>query len=368
MPNRNLLASCLLLASCGQDYDLSAPVDIDPASITPCPFEEIPGTRYKRYSCNPVFTGSDEEWIQGGGVGSIGFMAEEVLGHPFYQMWYANGSKDGNYAVGYAISADGVEWVPNPANPVYENPQDGWNRDSMGAVTVVYDGSSDQYVLAYQGINYDTNENGLGMLQSTDGTDWTETNDGKEIIGLSEPVDGISYCWPLALTWDADLGFQGYINGSEGNGFGVGTCEVYGYSGATLDVIDADPKVLLPAGPGWDDMGVASASVVKFDDTWYMFYVGFVDWQPSSDPQFVYPYDTQLGMATSTDGRDWVKADENPFKDIALTQNPSVVGSVAAVVVGRRIHLWIDDWYEDVGGNAVGYFLYEPDSAPFAEP
>ena len=38
--------------------------------------------------------------------------------------------------------------------------------------------------------------------------------------------------------------------------------------------------------------------------------------------------------------------------------------NVAAQVVGRRIHLWIDDYYEEVGGNAVGYFLYEPDIEP----
>jgi hypothetical protein len=364
MSRRILLFVPIALAACGQDYDLAAPINVDPAAVTECPFTEIPGTKFKRYDCNPVFTGSDEEWIRGGGVGSVGFHAEQVLGHPFYQMWYSTGFVDGNYGVGYAISADGVNWDPHPANPVYTNPGGNrWNRDSMGAVTVVWDGDANQYVLAYQGINYDTNGNGLGMITSPDGICWTEAKDGEPFVELSEPLNGIRYCWPLALNWESGVGFQGYINGGEGAA--AQECAVYGYGGPDLQTITASPEVILPAGPGWDLMGVASAAVVKFDETYYMFYVGFRDWQPTADQDFIMPLDTQLGMATSADGIHWDKAPENPIADIALTQDPSVVGTVAAQVVGRRIHLWIDDHYDEVGASAVGYFLYEPDGPTF---
>jgi hypothetical protein len=37
------------------------------------------------------------------------------------------------------------------------------------------------------------------------------------------------------------------------------------------------------------------------------------------------------------------------------------MSDVAAQVVGPRIHLWMTDYYEELGGSAVGYFLYEPD-------
>src|SRR5690606_38062414 len=120
-----------LLAACSNEYSVTqGPVDVDPADITECPFTPIPGTRYQRYDCNPVFSGTDEDWIAGG-VGSVGFHAEEVLGHAFYQMWYSTGRVDGNYGLGYAISDDGTNWTPLEANPVHENPANGWNRDSM---------------------------------------------------------------------------------------------------------------------------------------------------------------------------------------------------------------------------------------------
>lgn len=373
MSRRILLFVPIGLAACGQDYDLAAPVDVDPASVTACPFTPIPGTRFKRYDCNPVFTGSNEDWIDGGGVGSVGFHAELVLGHPVYQMWYSTGWKDGNYGVGYAISNDGTDWTPSPANPVHTDPGQGWNRDTMGSLTVTWDAFAKQYVLSYQGVNYTTNGNGLGMLTSPDGREWTEANDGDYFIALSEPLNGVRYCWPLAFTWDADAGYLGYING--GQGATSDLCEVYGYGGPSLDDISASPQVLLPAGPGWDRKGASSAAVVKFDDTFYMFYVGFNEWvQDPNDPDFINPYDQQLGIATSPDGITWTKDEANPYRDVALVNEPAVLGSVAAQVVGRRIHLWIGDAYldyvapgetEPADVYGIGYYLYEPDSAVF---
>jgi hypothetical protein len=91
-----------------------------------------------------------------------------------------------------------------------------------------------------------------------------------------------------------------------------------------------------------------------------MFYVGFRDWT-ETQPGWFAPFDTSLSLATSPDGVNWTKAEDNPFEQLALVRGPSVIGSVAAQVVGPRIHLWIDDYYESEDARAVGYFLYEPD-------
>lgn len=360
-----LCALPAVLTGCGQEYEvLQGPVEIDPADVTECGFTPISGTRFQRYDCNPVFTNTDEDWVEGG-VGSIGFHAEEVLGHPFYQMWYSTGREDGNYGVGYAISADGTNWEPLGGNPVIKNPESGWNRDSMGAVTVVWNDDEKEYVLAYQGINYDTNANGLGMMTSRDGQDWEPFNDGDFLIPLSQPLNNnIRYCWPLSLTWSADDGFLGYITG--GRGIASTTCQIYAYQGDDLNSIEPLPEPVLKAGPeAYDREGQAAAAVVKFEGTYYMFYTGIPEWRQSqADPDFINPYNTSLNIATSEDGLNWVKSEGNPITEIALMTDPMVIGNVAAQVVGPRIHLWIDDYYEDVGTTAVGYFLYEPDIKP----
>jgi hypothetical protein len=353
----------LALCGCGQEYGvLQGPVQVDPEDVTECGFTPIEDTRFQRYDCNPVFTNSGEDWVEGG-VGSIGFHAEQVLGHTFYQMWYSTGYEDGNYGLGYAISPDGTNWEPLGDNPVVVNPDSGWNRDTMGAVTVVWDDSEKEYVLAYQGINYTTNANGLGLMTSPDGQDWEPFNDGEPMIELSKLIDGTRYCWPLSLTWDAEDGFLGYISGGKATN---SVCQVYSYQGDELGSIEPNDEPVLRAGPDeYDIEGQASASVVKLDGTYYMFYTGIPEWRPvPEDPDFIYPYNTSLNVATSDDGIHWEKDEDNPIREISLVDEPMMIGSVSAQVVGPRIHLWIDDYYEDLETTAVGYFLYEPNIEP----
>ncbi|MEQ1564584.1 MAG: hypothetical protein ABMA64_03015 [Myxococcota bacterium] len=359
--SRVVPAWLVLLGGCGQEYDvLTKPPAVDPADVTECPFSPVEGTRFRRYDCNPVFSGTDEEWIDGG-VGSIGFHVEEVLGHPFYQMWYATGRTDGAYGLGYAISADGTNWTPLPENPVHLSPgPNQWNADSMSGLTVVWDGGADEYVLAYQGVNFAQNDNGVGILSSPDGRDWTEERGGKPFIDLGQSLDGVDYCWPLALTWSVDQGYRGYITGGRSGLDDV--CQVYAYGGPDIDHLVPDGDVVLKAGPqSYDQEGMASAAVVELDGTWYMFYVGIRRWVTDPNyPGWLFATDTTLNLATSVDGVTWEKSEDNPIEEISLVDDPFRIGNVGAQVVGSRIHLWIDDWYEEEGGSAVGYFLYEP--------
>ena len=99
---------------------------------------------------------------------------------------------------------------------------------------------------------------------------------------------------------------------------------------------------------------------MKLGNVWYMFYAGIYDWERIGNTNFVAPYDTTLNIATSTDGLTWTKSEDNPITQVALVRNPSIIGNIAAQVVGPRIHLWIDDYYDSEGTSAIGYFIYEP--------
>ncbi len=151
------LLSVLVLWGCAKEYEImpKAP-EVDPGDVTPCGFTEIPGTGLQEYDCNPVFDGSGEEW--GDQVDNVGFHTVEILGHPFYQIWYTarpEGSGDeGWWGMGYAISDEGTAWEAHPANPVMESDEDAWDADGMSGMDVVWDPNGSRYVLTYQGYKY----------------------------------------------------------------------------------------------------------------------------------------------------------------------------------------------------------------------
>ena len=109
----------------------------------------------------------------------------------------------------------------------------------------------------------------------------------------------------------------------------------------------------------YDGGGIASAAVVDFEGTLYMFYVGFETWiEDTVNAGLISGVHTSLNLATSTDdGATWVKDPGNPFP-VNLT-DPGEMSAIGAQIIGSRIHLWLTDNYS--GNSAVGYFYYEPE-------
>ena len=368
-----------LTMACASDYELTGDrPDVNPGDVTECGFTQFDGTDFQSYDCNPVFTNTDEDW--GGDVGSVGFYATDVMGHPFYQMWYTSSDSDqfGNFGIGYAISSDGTNWETHPNNPLFESDLDAWDADSVAGQVIVWDPIEKEYVMAYQGftlgtgeIDWDTFETdngtwGLGIATSKDGISWTKSAQNP-VINFTEDFDvfagaQISPCWPLTITINR-RGFRGYIAASRNDDAFLGetACHIYAMDGVDADtwIID-DNAPVFEAGSQYDRMGIASASVVELNGIQYMFYTGFTDWTEFDG----YRSATNLtvNLATSTDeGQTWTRDPNNPLP----LSTSGVASNVAAQVIGERIHLWVTDIYD--GKSAVGYFLYEPQTEAIEE-
>lgn len=378
LPRSDAALAVLALALLGacQDYTISGGLpNVDPSQITECGFTPIPGTKLSRYDCNPVFSKAN---LKGdANLGSTSFLATDVMGHPFYQMWYVRYPKSGNpaYQLDYAISSDGVTWEDHPDNPGQLEPTPGeWDRDDMQGVRVVWDPAERRYVFTYQGVKVQglNSQVKLGAYESSDGLDWSPTTP-TALLDLGQPQGGIQYCWPLSLTRpNADV-FAGFIAGGKVDLTGLGaSCDIYRFSATDIDDADTfavEPKPVLTGGPkAYDKQGALDAAVVKFDDTWYLFYVGFQRWTQNPGTNLISASQPSLAMARSSDGVNWEKNPDNPLPIEAAVSNR--VSNVAAQVVGSRVHLWITDYYEkdanggDLNDLGVGYFLFEPDIAP----
>ena len=407
------LSMAFVLSSCASDYEFIGGVDVNPGDVTECPFTPIEGTKLSEYDCNPVFPDDESS------VGSIGFLVTEVLGHPFYQMWY--GSDDG---VEYAVSNNGTDWEPNAESPLFELDFGTWDEDAFVNQVVVWDPIDAQYVMAYQGYSYggttvgDDDTWGIGITTSPDGVNWTKhphnpvidftdyaipeqdywdyfcserasSPDFCAYIGVTysefvSPSTKMLPCWPLTMTMTNRGNFRGFIGAKRAmdvlesmaweqfeadiwayGSAGVGVdyypaCHVYSMDAMTTNnwIINDNQPILEGEMGTYDAGGVASAAVVEMEGTLFMFYLGFAQW--TEDPVYdgvISGSQMSMNLATSTDdGVTWVKDPNNSFPVNRTT--PGEMMAVGAQVIGSRIHIWLTDNYS--GQSAVGYFYYEP--------
>lgn len=380
----SLLIALWALTACQSEYDvIGERPNVDPGEVTDCDFTGVSGTKISAYDCNPVFTTTGEAWAAQ--IGSVAFHTTEVLGHPFYQIWYIGnpvGANYGEYSLGYAVSGDGTNWEPHPMNPMLSSVGGGaWDQDIFDGVQIVWDDVSSRYVGTYQGGRVGDGLTpsffGMGVVTSPDGVSWTR-HPGNPVIDFTPDPLGLSgsACWPLSLTASGGA-FRSYIAGSDGTYdafsdpdctdpfFGTDPncnppCEIFTATATDLAIWQMSNAPLMQSDQWYEKRGVASAAVAELNGVTYMFYISFERWV-ASGADIISADGIHFNMATSTDGGlTWIKDPSNPLDVIANT-NPVALRSVGAQTVGSRIHFWLTDSYPEENGSGVGYFILEPD-------
>jgi len=86
-----------------------------------------------------------------------------------YHLWYT-GQVEGKSCIGYAISKDGVAWQRKSNSPVL-SPEKGWEGQAVMCPHVIYDGGEQLFRMWYSaGGNYEPNA--IGYATSADGIQW----------------------------------------------------------------------------------------------------------------------------------------------------------------------------------------------------
>jgi predicted GH43/DUF377 family glycosyl hydrolase len=129
------------------------------------------GINWNKYSGNPVL-----DLGPGGSFDDRGAFSPYVLyDGTMFHLWYAGEDGSTTTRIGYASSADGINWNKYSGNPVINIGSPGsWDDDAVYPDTVIFDGAT--YHMWYTGDDGPTHR--TGYATSPDGVTWTKPNLG----------------------------------------------------------------------------------------------------------------------------------------------------------------------------------------------
>ena len=253
------------------------------------------------YQNNPVFTGTGENtWDHA--IRERGYIVKEDDG---YHMWYTGfrgNTKDPVMTLGYATSADGIEWTRFRGNPIFT---ESWVEDMM-----VVRRDSIYYMFA-EGRNDIAH-----LLTSRDKITWTDHGSLNIRQTNGQPLSPGPYGTPTVYIED-DVWYLFYERNDEGIWLAT--------SRDLKEWKNVQDQPVIKKGPeSYDKYGVALNQVVKNGDRYYGYYHG----TPTEDWSV-----WNTNVAVSSDLMRWEKYKDNPI----LEENKS---SGILVHDGERYRLY----------------------------
>jgi predicted GH43/DUF377 family glycosyl hydrolase len=210
-----------------------------------------------------------------------------------YRMWL---SWRPRRSVALVTSTDGIHWSEPPRIVLGPRGETGWEDDINRPVVVK---RGEIYHMWYTG--QAKGRSAIGYATSPDGIRWTRRSD-RPVLEPGAAWEKVALMCPHVL-WDERAGLyrMWYSGGDqfEPDAIGYATSP----DGLSWTKDPANPVFRPDPASRWDGHKVTGVQVIKTDDTYLMFYIGFRDVDHA-----------QIGLARSRDGlHDWQRHPANPI-------------------------------------------------------
>ena len=200
-----------------------------------------------------------------------------------YKMWYTGGGAVYpdtilHSSIHYATSSDGIHWQKYNQNPVLDINASGWDSLGVETVSVIIDEQampSQRYKMWYAGQTINDYRYDIGYAYSSDGIQWVKHSQSVIMVGQSGEWDNLFLEGPSVIKendgykmWYAafDVDVNGQISDNK-------VCIGYATStdGVTWVKYSGNP-VMVPDGTGWDGVYMQDPHVIKYNNSYHMWY------------------------------------------------------------------------------------------------
>ncbi|MDR0714527.1 MAG: hypothetical protein LBF89_09775 [Bacteroidales bacterium] len=253
-----------------------------PLLTTSCGKQKEPA-KWVKYENNPILGAGDL-----GAIFDLSLLKDSGV-YKMYCSWRSRGS------LALSVSADGKHWsVPQ----VILSPDGGtyWEKDVNRPGIIKKDGV---YHLWYTGQTRDSSL--IGYATGTDGVHFTRQS-AEPVLQPELPWEKVAVMCPH-VNWDEEEGvFKMWYSGGEQyepNAIGYATSK----DGLHWEKHAGNPVFVADSAGKWEQHKVTGAQIIKRENDYLMFYIGF------HDEDFA-----QIGMAKSPDGvGNWTRYKGNPI-------------------------------------------------------
>ena len=252
------------------------------------------------YQYNPILSSSGSYYDYYGVSQPVVIFDQGV-----YKMWYYADAGSAQMTVGLATSPDGINWNVYNSNPVLLPGLYGsWDAHTVTPGAMMKDGNI--YRMYYNGWSNQYGIWHIGLATSTDGINWV-----KHPQPILSGTSGWEYQIGASSVIKKDSIYYLYYYGRNLPNYKIGVA--FSTDGINFTRYQGNP--ILTNQENWELNGVLYASVIEHNTELQMV--------------FMNSNGTGFGIANSSDGLNWTKANNNPFFTNENTANGWAVGKIA---------------------------------------